>query len=79
MEAVIAVLILFGVLAAGGVLHEKASTPASEDTGALAIAANDANEVGPLCGNQGPHYRDLTVPYQDGSLRSTTAPEVCDD
>lgn len=62
MEAVIAILIVLGVLSASGVLPEKSSKPANQEAKASAVESF-APVVHPACNQHEPVYRDLTVPH----------------
>jgi hypothetical protein len=61
MEAVIAILIVLGVVSASGVLPEKSSKPANQEAKASAVEPFSP-VVRPACNQHDPVYRDLTVP-----------------
>lgn len=63
MEAVIAILVLIGVLSVTGVLPEKSQPSAAEKVQAQPLA-NSRPEVRPGCDQHEPVYRDLTAPYR---------------
>ena len=63
MEVFIAGLILIGVLAAGGVVPDTASTAAPESLPVASAPESACAEANLVCGNGGPHQRDLTAPY----------------
>jgi hypothetical protein len=62
MEAIIAILIVLGVLSAGGVLPEKSSKTVSEEAHASAFETTE-KVIRPACNQHDPVYRDLTIPY----------------
>lgn len=62
MEAVIAILIVLGVLSASGVQTEKSSERASQEPEASALEPI-APVVHPACNQRDPVHRDLTVPH----------------
>ena len=62
MEAIIAILIVLGVLSAGGVLPEKSSKTASQEAHASAFETSE-KAIRPACNQDDPVYRDLTIPY----------------
>ena len=68
MEAVIAILIVLGVLSASGVLPEKSPKPASQEAHAPVVEPFES-VVRPACGHHDPVYRDLTVPYEQRAGR----------
>ena len=62
MEAIIAILIVLGVLSASGVLPEKSLKTASQEAH---VSAPETSEkvIRPACNQHVPVYRDLTIPY----------------
>ena len=62
MEAIIAILIVLGVLSAGGVLPEKSSKTASQEAHASALETSE-KVFRPACNQHVPVYRDLSIPY----------------
>lgn len=62
MEAIIAILIVLGVLSASGVLPEKSPPTANPESHASALETSDPL-ARPACNQHDPVYRDLTVPY----------------
>ena len=62
MEAIIAILIVLGVLSAGGVLPEKSSKTASQEAHASALETSE-KVIRPAGNQHDPVYRDLTIPY----------------
>jgi hypothetical protein len=62
MEAVIAILIVLGVLSGSGVLPEKSPKPASQEAHAPVVEPFES-VVRPARGQHDPVYRDLTVPH----------------
>ncbi|MDN5869212.1 MAG: hypothetical protein L0H73_00590 [Nitrococcus sp.] len=64
MEAVIAILVLIGVLSVTGVLPEKSQPSAVEKVQAQPLAISRP-KVRLGCGPREPVYRDLTAPYQN--------------
>jgi len=80
MEAIIAILIVLGVLSAGGVLPEKSSKTASQEAHAPVVEPFES-VIRPACNQHDPVYRDLTVPYGQRA-RSDAAGETedaCDE
>jgi len=63
MEAVIAILILLGVLSASGVLPDRPPPTASQEAQAPELEIS-GQEVRTSCNQHEPVYRDLTVPYR---------------
>ncbi len=80
MEAVIATLIVLGVLSASGVLPEKSPPPANPESHASALETSDP-VTRPACNPHDPVYRDLTVPYGQGTRHATAgkAEAPCDE
>ena len=68
MEAIIAILIVLGVLSVGGVLPEKSSKTASQEAHASALQTTES-EIRPACSEHEPVYRDLTMPYEQRAGR----------
>lgn len=66
MEAVIAILIVLGVLSTSGGLPEKSPPTANPESHASAPEASDP-VTRPACNQHDPVYRDLTVPYGQGA------------
>lgn len=71
MEAIIAILIVLGVLSASGVLPEKSPKTASQEAHASALETSE-KVIRPACNQHEPVYRDLTMPY-GRKLRSDAA------
>ena len=78
-EVFIAVMVLIGVLSLGGRTLERTPAPISVvSSSANAVAIG--NEKGSVpCRDEGPHLRDLTVPYASRSTRLSTPGGDCDD
>ncbi len=70
MEAVIAILIVLGVLSASGVLPEKSPKTPSQETHASALQTSE-KEIRPACSQHGSVFRDLTMPYEQRAGRET--------
>ncbi len=82
MEAVLAIVVLVGVLTASGVLPNDAATKASTAASVSEISTLTAPEGRPACGEreQQPRYRDLTIAYeQQIAQRSAIVADGCDD
>jgi len=80
MEAVIAILVLIGVLSASGLLPEKSPPTAHQDTQTTPLEISE-QEVRPACNQRESVYRDLTVPSRQ---RASVNPagemeDRCDD
>jgi len=75
MEVFIAGLILIGVLSVGGVMTDETSTSAPESPPVASIADSACGRVYLVCGEAGPHHRDLTVPYASRLPAASTGPE----
>lgn len=80
MEAIIAILIVLGVLSASGVLPEKSPPTADQETQASALEVSE-QVVRPACNQHDPVYRDLTMPYRQraSSDRAGDAGASCDE
>ena len=68
MEAVIAILIVLGVLSASGVLPEKSPKTASQEAHASALQTS-GKEIRRACSQHGSVYRDLTMRYEQRAGR----------
>jgi len=68
MEAVIAILIVLGVLSASGVLPEKSPKTPSQETHASALQTSE-KEIRLACSQHGSVFRDLTMPYEQRAGR----------
>jgi len=80
MEAIIAILIVLGVLSAGGVLPEESSKTVSQEAHASAFGTSE-EVIRPACSQHDPVYRDLTMPYRQ-KARSDAAgktEDACDE
>lgn len=80
MEAVIAILIVLGVLSASGVLPEKSPQTGNQEAHASTFETSET-VVRPACNPHEPVYRDLTVPYRQRA-RSNAAGKTeaaCDE
>lgn len=66
MEAIIAILIVLGVLSASGVLPEKSLPTANPESHASGLETSDPVAC-PACNQHDPVYRDLTAPYGQGA------------
>jgi len=62
MEAIIAILIVLGVLSASGVLPEKSPKTASQEAHASELQTSE-KEIHPACNQHELVYRDLAMPY----------------
>lgn len=69
MEAVIAILVLIGVLSASGVLPEKSPPTANHKTQTAPLDNPRPFEVRPACDQHEPVYRDLTAPSRQRTSR----------
>lgn len=80
MEAIIAILIVLGVLSKGGVLPEKSSKTASQEAHASAFETSE-KVIRPACNQHEPVYRDLTMPYEQRAGREAAGqPEaICNE
>lgn len=67
MEAVIAILIVLGVLSASGVLLEKSPPTVNREANASAVKTSDP-VVRPACDQHDRVYRDLTVSYEERTI-----------
>ena len=63
MEAIIAILIVLGVLSASGVLPEQSPKTASQEAHASELQTSE-KEIHPACNQHELVYRDLTMPYE---------------
>ena len=80
MEALLAILVLVGVLAASGVLPDKATTKAPAKASESEVSTLTAPQGRPACSEQHPRYRDLTIPYEKQIAQpSATVEDGCDD
>lgn len=68
MEAIIAILIVLGVLSASGVLPEQSPKSASQEAHASELQTSE-KEIRPACNQHEPIYRDLTMPYEQRAGR----------
>ena len=67
MEAIIAILIVLGVLSASGVLPEKSSKPANQEANVSAVEPFEP-VFRPACDKHDSVYRDLTVPHGERTI-----------
>jgi hypothetical protein len=67
MEAIIAILIVLGVLSASGALPEKSSKTANQEANASAVEPVKP-VFRPACNKHDPVYRDLTVPHGERTI-----------
>ena len=72
MEAIIAILIVLGVLSACGVLPEKSPKTPSQEAHASALQTSE-KEIRPACSQHGSVYRDLTMPYEQRAGREAAS------
>ncbi len=80
MEALIAILVLVGMLTVGNVLPGKSAPTAPKEASASAVTADQAPEGRPACDEHGSLYRDLTIPYEQRTAQSLAkAAEDCDE
>lgn len=68
IEVFIAGLISFGVLSAGGVITDSASTAPSESPPVASVSQSAPGGIPLDCADAGPRYRDLTIPYAAGEF-----------
>ena len=68
MEAIIAILIVLGVLSASGVLPEQSPKTASQEAHASELQTSE-KEIRPACNQHELVYRDLTMPYEQRAGR----------
>lgn len=68
IEVFIAGLILIGVLSAGGVMTDDASTASPESRSVASVSQSASGEIPLDCAEAGPRYRDLTIPYAAGEF-----------
>lgn len=68
MEAVIAILIVLGVLSASGVLPEQSPKTARQEAHASELQTSE-KEIRPACNPRDLVYRDLTMPYEQHAGR----------
>lgn len=80
MEAIIAILIVLGVLSASGVLPETSPPTANQETQASELEISE-RAVRPTCNPHELVYRDLTTPYRQRTSSDAVgkAETACDD
>lgn len=78
MEALIALLILIGVLSIGGNSPDKATRDSVTRSSGTTLAEG-RSDSGVACRDPGPHQRDLTVPFTSRRTSTSVDPEACDD
>ena len=81
MGAVIAIVVLVGVLTASGGLPGKFPPTADHKTQTAPLETPRPPEVRPACDQRDPVYRDLTIPYRQRTRSSmaSKAEGCCDE
>ena len=80
MEAIIAILIVLGILSASGALPEKSPPTADQEANASALETSE-KAIRPACNQHDAVYRDLTMPYgqRAGSDAAGKTEAACDE
>ena len=77
LEALIALMLLIGVLSLSGGMLGKTAAPTTDESPSASAVGDEKGGI--PCSDQELHVRDLTVPYASHSTRPSPSAKDCDD